>query len=163
MRQSYLNVGNSILRCLQHPPTLTRQLQSLPAFALQLTLSPASADNSISWRLPIALQCIFAFALMGLITFLPESPRWLVLNNQLAEAQRVVAALEPAPLNSDIARLQTKVILDSIQGMPKTRKQDVLTNGPTQHLRRMLLGSSSQIMQQIGTLVASARSSQRQC
>lgn len=71
-------------------------------------------------------------------------------HGDLAEAQRVVAALEPAPFHDPVVVSSTKVILDSLEGAPVRRKKDLLTNGPTQHLRRVLLGASSQIMQQIG-------------
>lgn len=81
---------------------------------------------------------------------MPESPRWLIGNGQLAEGQRVVAALEPAPFNSEEAQVATRVILESLEGNQEIRKSDVLTSGRTQHLRRMLIGASSQIMQQIG-------------
>ncbi|GAA6019495.1 hypothetical protein JCM11491_000976 [Sporobolomyces phaffii] len=106
--------------------------------------------GSGSWRGPIALQVIFAFALVGLVIFLPESPRWLISKGHLEEGQRVVAALEPAPFNSEAVVLQTRVILDSVQGRTHARKKDLLTNGPTQHFRRMLIGASSQFFQQIG-------------
>lgn len=106
--------------------------------------------NSGSWRGPIAIQVIFAFGVVGLIAFLPESPRWLVSKGRLREAQRVVAALEPAPYNSETVIMQTRVILDSLDGMTRASKRDLITNGPTQHLRRMLIGSSSQFFQQVG-------------
>ncbi|GAA5973586.1 hypothetical protein JCM11641_007137 [Rhodosporidiobolus odoratus] len=107
-------------------------------------------DDSTSWRVPIALQCIFAVALVALIHYLPESPRWLVSKGHYAEAQRVVAALEPAPFNSETVVLQVKVIADSLEGTTRMKKRDLITNGPTQHLRRMLIGSSSQFFQQVG-------------
>ncbi|GAA6041931.1 hypothetical protein JCM8097_000229 [Rhodosporidiobolus ruineniae] len=107
-------------------------------------------DDSTSWRVPIALQAIFAIGLVVLISFLPESPRWLVSKGHYAEAQRVIAALEPAPFNSEVVVLQTKVIADSLEGQIRQKKRDLITNGPTQHLRRMLIGSSSQFFQQVG-------------
>ncbi|GAA5862734.1 hypothetical protein JCM3774_001900 [Rhodotorula dairenensis] len=107
-------------------------------------------DNSASWRVPIALQCIFAVALVALVTFLPESPRWLVSKGHYAEAQKVIAALEPAPYNDAAVVLQLKVINDSLEGQTRQRKRDLITNGPTQHARRMLLGASSQFFQQVG-------------
>ncbi|KAG0666383.1 hypothetical protein C6P46_004953 [Rhodotorula mucilaginosa] len=107
-------------------------------------------DNSASWRVPIALQCIFAVALVALLLFLPESPRWLVSKGHYAEAQKVIAALEPAPYNDATVVLQLKVINDSLEGQTRQRKRDLITNGPTQHARRMLLGASSQFFQQVG-------------
>lgn len=107
-------------------------------------------DSSTSWRVPIALQCIFAFALVGLITVLPESPRWLVSKGKYVEAQKVIAALEPAPFNDPVVLLSLKVINDSLEGQTHQRKRDLITNGPTQHFRRMILGASSQFFQQVG-------------
>ncbi|KAM0786056.1 hypothetical protein ACM66B_006867 [Microbotryomycetes sp. NB124-2] len=108
-------------------------------------------SSSVSWRVPIALQVVFAIGLLTMIHFLPESPRWLVAHGDLAEAQRVVAALEPAPFHSPEVIGQTRVILESIEGDKQNRGiADLFTNGPTQHFRRMLLGGSSQIFQQIG-------------
>ncbi|GAA6059453.1 hypothetical protein JCM10212_005392 [Sporobolomyces blumeae] len=106
--------------------------------------------GSGSWRGPIAIQVIFAFAVVGLVVFLPESPRWLISKGRLAEGQRVVAALEPAPYNSETVILQTRVIMDSLDGVTRAKKRDLITNGPTQHFRRMLIGSSSQFFQQVG-------------
>lgn len=106
--------------------------------------------NSGSWRGPIAIQVIFAFALVILVWFLPESPRWLISKGHLVEGQRVVAALEPGPFNSEAVILQTRVILDSCSGQTHAKKKDLITNGPTQHFRRMLIGASSQFFQQIG-------------
>ncbi|GJN92803.1 hypothetical protein Rhopal_005841-T1 [Rhodotorula paludigena] len=107
-------------------------------------------DDTTSWRVPIALQCIFAIGLVVMLIFLPESPRWLVSKGHMTEAQRVIAALEPAPFNSETVILQTKIIADSLEGQTRQRKRDLITNGPTQHLRRMLIGSSSQFFQQVG-------------
>ncbi|GAA5911964.1 uncharacterized protein JCM6883_000747 [Sporobolomyces salmoneus] len=64
--------------------------------------------------------------------------------------QRIVAALEPAPYTSETVILQTRVILDSLDGMTRASKRDLITNGPTQHLRRVLIGASSQFFQQVG-------------
>ncbi|BGP58096.1 hypothetical protein JCM8202_006202 [Rhodotorula sphaerocarpa] len=107
-------------------------------------------DSSTSWRVPIALQCMFAFALVALITVLPESPRWLVSKGKYVEAQKVIAALEPAPFNDPVVLLSLKVINDSLEGQTHQRKRDLITNGPTQHFRRMILGASSQFFQQVG-------------
>ncbi|KAL8291441.1 hypothetical protein RQP46_002419 [Phenoliferia psychrophenolica] len=106
--------------------------------------------TSANWRIPIALQSIFAFGLLIGVYHLPESPRWLISNGQLAEGQRVVAALEPAPFDSEEVVLQTRVILESLEGAQKQKITDLLTNGPTQHFRRAAIGASSQIFQQIG-------------
>ncbi|KWU42706.1 general substrate transporter [Rhodotorula sp. JG-1b] len=107
-------------------------------------------DNSASWRVPIALQCFFAVFLIALVLVLPESPRWLVSKQRFDEAQKVIAALEPAPFDSPAVIAQLRTINDALDGQTRQRKRDLGTNGPGQHARRMLLGASSQLFQQIG-------------
>lgn len=107
-------------------------------------------DSSVSWRVPIALQCVFAILLIVMLLWLPESPRWLISKGHMVEGQRVVAALDPAPFDSEEVIVQVKVIHDALEGQLRARKRDLITNGPSQHFRRMLLGSSSQLFQQIG-------------
>jgi len=107
-------------------------------------------DSSVSWRVPIALQCVFAILLIVMLLWLPESPRWLISKGHMVEGQRVVAALDPAPFDSEEVIVQVKVIHDALEGQLRARKRDLITNGPSQHFRRMLLGSSSQFFQQVG-------------
>lgn len=68
------------------------------------------------------------------------APRWLLANGYLVEGQRVVAALEPATFDSEATIIGTRIILESLEGSEQIRKRDLLTNGPTQHLRRTLIG-----------------------
>lgn len=130
--------------------------------------------TSLNWRLPIALQVIFAIALLGGVYFLPDcaprsiffafvgliahsrylhsAPRWLLHQGHHAEAQRVVAALTDDTYDSEATLLQTRIIMQSIQmshELGTVSKRNMFTNGPTQHFRRMAIGASSQIMQQI--------------
>ena len=112
-----------------------------------------SKIDDVTWRFPIAFQCLFGFILVIGAYFLPESPRWLLTRDRQEEGLQVIAALSDVATTSDDARLQQNIILDSISasgaGM-KTPFKAVLTGGKTQHRRRMLLGASSQLMQQIG-------------
>jgi hypothetical protein len=47
----------------------------------------------IVWRLPIAMQIIFAILVIVLVFGLPESPRWLVNHGQEQEAMEVLCAV----------------------------------------------------------------------
>ncbi|GKT51778.1 high-affinity glucose transporter [Colletotrichum spaethianum] len=51
------------------------------------------AKSSASWRVPLAIQSIFAFGLAATTTFVPQSPRWLVAKGQFNKAHLVVSQL----------------------------------------------------------------------
>ncbi|KAF9788552.1 general substrate transporter [Thelephora terrestris] len=106
-------------------------------------------DSSLSWRLPIGLQIVFALLLASGVYFLPESPRFLLSTGQSEEGQLVVAALMNQPVDSEITQQEKRVIIEALKGdNPSIR--DVLTGGPSQHLRRTIIGASTQFFQQIG-------------
>ncbi|AEO53730.1 hypothetical protein MYCTH_2295444 [Thermothelomyces thermophilus ATCC 42464] len=107
------------------------------------------------WRFPIAFQIIFAIFITGPMFFLPESPRWLLSHQRVEEADKVIAAIRGYELDSDETVLERNLIMDSLRaaggfGQKSTPVKALFTNGKTQHFRRMLLGASSQLMQQIG-------------
>lgn len=69
------------------------------------------------------------------------------------DAQRVIAALADDTYDGEATLLQTRIIMQTIEQSHQlgvVRKRNLFTNGPTQHFRRMLIGASSQIFQQIG-------------
>ncbi|CAG7917405.1 unnamed protein product [Penicillium olsonii] len=108
----------------------------------------------LTWRFPIAFQCIFGvFIIFGMLV-LPESPRWLFTRERYEEGEQVIAALMGAEPDSHEVVLQKNIIMDAIRASGQIAKTTpmsaVFTGGKTQHFRRMLLGASSQLMQQIG-------------
>ncbi|KAI1452464.1 general substrate transporter [Annulohypoxylon moriforme] len=112
-------------------------------------------SEDLSWRFPIAFQTIFGFVVCISMVFLPESPRWLLTHERYEDAERVISALRGYELGSEETATERDIILDSIRasgfsGRKSTPVKALLTGGKTQHLRRMLIGSSSQLMQQIG-------------
>ncbi len=67
----------------------------------------------------------------------------------------VIAALRGLEINDKETQLQKTIILDSIRasgyaGRKGTPFKALFTGGKTQHFRRMMLGVSSQFMQQVG-------------
>lgn len=114
-----------------------------------------SPNNIIdfSWRFPIAFQIVFGIVVFTGMFFLPESPRWLLAHDRHEEGLQVIASLHGAPIDDPDVVLQKALILDSIAATSsagKTPYKSLFTGGKTQHFRRMLLGASSQFMQQIG-------------
>lgn len=66
----------------------------------------------------------------------------------------MLASLAGKPTQDAEVQLQLNVIVDSIRASGHkggvTPVSALVTGGKTQHLRRMLLGASSQMMQQLG-------------
>jgi sugar porter (SP) family MFS transporter len=107
----------------------------------------------LTWRFPIAFQLAFAFIVLVLTLGLPESPRWLTSKDRSEEARVILAALESKPVEDEIVGLQLNVIHDAIRASGgdghSTPLKVLFTNGKSQHLRRLLLGAGSQMMQQL--------------
>ncbi|KAL2009276.1 hypothetical protein VTN00DRAFT_7470 [Thermoascus crustaceus] len=108
--------------------------------------------DDLTWRFPIAFQIFFGLVIVIGMIFLPESPRWLCIKERYEEGETVIAALMGKEVSSHEVQLQKSIVLDSIRasGQAGTPLSAVFTGGKTQHFRRMLLGASSQFMQQIG-------------
>ncbi|KAI0006464.1 general substrate transporter [Xylariaceae sp. FL0662B] len=116
----------------------------------------ASYGNpDLVWRFPIAFQIFFGLVVCVCMIYLPESPRWLLTHERYEDAEVVISALRGYELNSEATHTERDIILDSIRasgfsGQKATPMKALYTGGKTQHFRRMLLGSSSQFMQQVG-------------
>jgi MFS family permease len=57
-------------------------------------------NNSVSWRLPIAFQAVFALIIVSTVLFMPESPRWLIKMDRVEEARGILATLDDIPQES---------------------------------------------------------------
>ncbi|KAI1494106.1 general substrate transporter [Biscogniauxia mediterranea] len=105
------------------------------------------------WRFPIAFQCFFALVVIVMMLKLPESPRWLLTKDRNEEASTILAALNGQRRDHDDVKTQMSVITDAIRAAGHdggvTAMSELFTNGPTQHFRRLILGASSQMMQQL--------------
>ncbi|KAE8396054.1 general substrate transporter [Aspergillus alliaceus] len=107
--------------------------------------------QDLVWRFPIAFQVFFGIIIIVGMVYLPESPRYLIAHDKIADGERVLAALAGTEIDDHHTQLEKTLILDSVRasGAVKAKFTDLLTGGPSQHLRRMLVGSSSQMFQQI--------------
>ncbi|TRM55231.1 hypothetical protein BD626DRAFT_579016 [Schizophyllum amplum] len=93
---------------------------------------------------------IFAVILIFGVLQLPESPRYLLSTRQYAEGENVVAALAALLIDHEDTQLQKRVIVEALESVGELEIKHVLAGGPSQHLRRTLIGASSQLFQQIG-------------
>lgn len=109
--------------------------------------------GAFQWRFPLAFQLVFAFVSIPIITNLPETPRWLMLQGRSDEAIQVIARLEGANVSeADSAVIAThRSIMAAIEEEKRARMpaRDVLLfRDETQNLRRVLLSCGTQLMQQ---------------
>lgn len=111
-------------------------------------------SGEISWRFPVAFQCIFPLIMFPFILRLPESPRWLMKRGNQKEARRVFSALYDLPPNHNIINEQIMEIHQAIELEKSTNPNEsffskVFSQGKTRNFQRLSLAFWSQILQQI--------------
>ncbi|KAI0011592.1 general substrate transporter [Xylariaceae sp. FL0662B] len=111
--------------------------------------------GTIAWRLPLAIQLLFCFVLFATVPWLPESPRWLLSHGHEDEATSILASLEDKPVDDPLIIAGRQEIIYSVEFERKNaiRWRDLLrgrTKAGTKTVRRLLLGSGTQAMQQLG-------------
>ncbi|KAF2148808.1 general substrate transporter [Myriangium duriaei CBS 260.36] len=109
----------------------------------------------VAWRVPLALQFIFIAILYGTVPWLPESPRWLIWNGRIEEAQQILADLEGLEVQDPFIVSETKEIQFAVDyEKENTIPWSLLLRGQTGGkggtctIRRLILGMGSQAMQQ---------------
>ncbi|KAJ5244760.1 hypothetical protein N7489_004856 [Penicillium chrysogenum] len=100
------------------------------------------------WRFPIAFQIVFGIFIIWGMAYLPESPRYLIAHDKVRMCS---LRWQTKGVDDQHVVLEKHLILDSIRvsGSEKASFRDLFTSGPSQHFRRMMVGSSSQFFQQI--------------
>ncbi|CAK7207184.1 hypothetical protein SEUCBS139899_009992 [Sporothrix eucalyptigena] len=110
----------------------------------------------IQWRLPIALQIVFALSTISLISLLPETPRWLLNHDRDDEAMEVLRRLysEDGEGTADRERVaivtaiaQERLAQEQLGG--KSALRMVFTNRGQRTFYRTCLGVGAQVMQQL--------------
>jgi SP family sugar:H+ symporter-like MFS transporter len=112
-----------------------------------------------SYRIPIALQMLWALILATGLFILPESPRYFVKRGQLDRATEVLARLRGQPQDSELVATELSEIVANheyeLQVIPSGSYFNSWFNcfrgslfNPSSNLRRTILGTSLQMMQQ---------------
>ena len=121
-----------------------------------MTYGFSFVGGPISWRFPLAFQLVFIMILYATVTWLPESPRWLIAHEYEDEAFEILAALEGKAEDDPFILAQHKEIVYTVQferqnavGWGQLLKGKTSDKGGTCTVRRILLGMGTQMMQQL--------------
>nr|UJH94594.1 Stl1.4 [Starmerella bombicola] len=107
-------------------------------------------NNSIAWRFPVALQIVFALAVLLATSGLPESSRWLVAKGRHDEARQVIANVNNLPEDhEDVEYILSMQQFDAASAGEQVQFADLFSRGRTSYFQRMVIGASTQIGQQL--------------
>ncbi|USW54246.1 Putative major facilitator, sugar transporter, major facilitator superfamily [Septoria linicola] len=118
-----------------------------------------SIDNTASYRIPIAIQFLWAIILGGGLLFMPDTPRYHVKRGRVEQARRSLATVRRQPAHSEFVELELAEIVANEEYERSLMPAGGWLNGwlicfqgslskPSSNLRRTILGTSLQMMQQ---------------
>jgi len=124
-----------------------------------VTYGTENRTDSGSYRIPIALQMIWAIILGSGLFLLPESPRYFVKKGNVEQARIALGRVRGQPPTSEFVEVELSEIIANAeyerQVIPKTGYigswMNCFTGGlrkPSSNLRKTILGTSLQMMQQ---------------
>lgn len=116
-------------------------------------------NDSGSYRIPIALQMLWALILGTGLLLLPESPRYFVKKGRVEKAAHVLSRIRGQPQDSDYIKQELAEIIANneyeLQVIPQGGYFTSWLNcfrgslfSPNSNVRRTILGTSLQMMQQ---------------
>jgi MFS family permease len=117
-------------------------------------------DDTGSYRIPVAVQFLWAIILGIGLFLLPESPRYFVKKGKLDEAARALANVRGQPIDSEYIQDELAEIIANheyeLSVVPQTTYFASWANcfhgglkSPASNLRRTLCGIGLQMMQQL--------------
>ncbi|KIY65663.1 general substrate transporter [Cylindrobasidium torrendii FP15055 ss-10] len=91
--------GETSPKALRGTLLVTYQLQIIFGIFISylICLCTHNLQGSASWRIPVGLQIPLGLIILSGMFFLPESPRYLLGNNRIGEARKVLAELNGVP------------------------------------------------------------------
>jgi MFS family permease len=71
--------------------------------------------SDLVWRFPIAFQIVFGIVIIVGMLYLPESPRYLIAQDRIADGEKVLAALAGTEISDRHTQLEKQLIVDSVR------------------------------------------------
>lgn len=109
--------------------------------------------GAVAWRLPIAVQMIFAIIVVVIVAGLPESPRWLYAKDREAEALAVLCVVYDKGASDPYIVAERNAIRDAIELEAQSEKTSFISLFKPDQIRtgrRVVLAWVIQFMNQAG-------------
>ncbi|CAD6631945.1 BAH_G0023920.mRNA.1.CDS.1 [Saccharomyces cerevisiae] len=108
-------------------------------------------SNSVQWRVPLGLCFAWSIFMIVGMTFVPESPRYLVEVGKIEEAKRALARANKTTEDSPLVTLEMENYQSSIEAerLAGSASWGELVTGKPQMFRRTLMGMMIQSLQQL--------------
>ncbi|KAL4881794.1 general substrate transporter [Aspergillus karnatakaensis] len=106
-------------------------------------------NHEVAWRFPIAFQIVFAVIIFCSILNLPESPRWLVMQNREDEALEILELLNEKPRDDPYIQNELQSIRETVKEMNKGSFRSLFKMSEYREFHRVVLAYVNQMFQQI--------------
>lgn len=115
-----------------------------------------SHTSSYAWRIPTILQCIILVAILVLLLFIPETPRWLATHDRPDDCLKVLARIAGTSEDDlDVQRLHTTITETvAFENSRQAGWKDIVKSDSIKSRRRFLIACAIQIFQQLGGINA---------
>ncbi|ODV86206.1 hypothetical protein CANARDRAFT_27459 [[Candida] arabinofermentans NRRL YB-2248] len=108
-------------------------------------------DDSRQWRIPLGLCFAWALLMIFGMSYMPESPRFLIENEKIEEAKKSLATVNKVPVDSEFVRHEAELIFSAIE-LERTAGNaswSELFTGKPKIFYRLFIGVMLQSLQQL--------------
>ncbi|ORY82922.1 general substrate transporter [Leucosporidium creatinivorum] len=115
--------------------------------ATAVVYSLSTKDSTMAWQIPVGLQFVAPFILLVGVTWMPESPRWLVWQGRTEEARDVLHRLHGEDPNYS-ATAEVEALVAAFDEEKAIRAPSLLDVFKGTDLRRTMISVGVQCLQQ---------------
>lgn len=112
------------------------------SLALFVDLGLSFVHGDLSWRFPCAFQILLSLMVIAFVSFMPDSPRWLVRRNRVSEARQILAVLDNVDTTSPDIEAEIRDVQHSLELSGSISVWEVFSMGPQKILYRTVLACS---------------------
>ena len=108
-------------------------------------------SNSVQWRVPLGLCFAWALFMIGGMTFVPESPRYLAEVGKIEEAKRSIAVSNKVAVDDPAVLAEVEAVLAGVEAekLAGNASWGELFSSKTKVLQRLIMGAMIQSLQQL--------------